>query len=170
MSKVRWKNVLPRVLSGVKRCSVCSRGFHNTKKLRNHMKKRHLGKTSYDYNVYNKLFWDSDKRFTPESFKLLFTLPNVLSVVKFMFLWGSSMSTDKVMVQVNLCVCIVTGGSIMVGGEFACVHCNRGFHHGRNLKDHFRICSKRPITEVIQKHKCTLCGREYNCYPTNLCA
>ena len=55
------------------------------------------------------------------------------------------MSTNKVMLQINLCV-----------------HCNREFHHGRNLKDHSRICLKRPATEVIQKHKCTLCGREYN--------
>ena len=48
-----------------------------------------------------------------------------------------------------------------VAGKFVCVHCNREFHHGRNLKDHSRICSKRPATEVIQKHKCTLCGGEY---------
>ena len=37
------KNVLARVLSGVKKCSLCNRKFHNTQKLRNHMKKRHLG-------------------------------------------------------------------------------------------------------------------------------
>ena len=53
------ENVLPRVLLGVKRCSLCNREFHNTQKLRNHMKERHLGKTRYECKVCNKFFGDS---------------------------------------------------------------------------------------------------------------
>ena len=53
------KNVLARVLHGVNKCSLCNREFHNTQKLRHHMKKKHLGKTSYECKVCNMFFADS---------------------------------------------------------------------------------------------------------------
>ena len=53
------ENVLARVLPGIKKCSLCNRGFHNTQKLRNQMKKRHQGKTKYECKNCNKSFKDS---------------------------------------------------------------------------------------------------------------
>ena len=53
------ENVLTRVLPGVRKCSLYNREFCNTQKLRNHMKKRHLGKTNYECKNCNKSFGDS---------------------------------------------------------------------------------------------------------------
>ena len=78
------ENVLARVLPGIKRCSLCNRKFHNTQKLRNHMKKRHLGKTSCECKVCNKFFGDSST-LKIHSRKHLVPLSNVLSVVKICF-------------------------------------------------------------------------------------
>ena len=55
----RVKNVLPRVLPGAKKGSFCKKECYNTQKLKNHLKKRHLVKTSYEYKVCNKFFADS---------------------------------------------------------------------------------------------------------------
>ena len=55
----RMENVLPSSLPGVKKCSLCNREFHNTQKLRNHMKKRHLVKINYECKNCYKSFGDS---------------------------------------------------------------------------------------------------------------
>ena len=143
----RVGNVLARVLLGVKKCNLCNREFHNIHKLGNYMKMRHLGKASYECKVCNRFFQDSgtlkihSRKHQAAGLSFKCTLCGKIYVS----LWKLNEHKQS-----------------HVAGKFVCVHCNREFHHGTNLKDHSRPCSKRPATEVIQKHKCTLFGRGYN--------
>ena len=55
----RFENELAKVLPAANKCSICEKECYNTQKMKNHMKKRKLGKTSYECKVCNKFLGDS---------------------------------------------------------------------------------------------------------------
>ena len=57
--QIKIDNILSRVQPGSKTCGFCSRVFYNTQKLKYHIRRKHLGETSYKCQQCNKFFGDS---------------------------------------------------------------------------------------------------------------
>ena len=53
------ETLLERVSAGDKKCSICKKSYYSTQKLKNHLRKRHLGKTSYQCEDCKRYYGDS---------------------------------------------------------------------------------------------------------------
>ena len=110
------------------------------------MKKRHLCRTNYECKNCNKSFGDSGTLETHAQ--------------KHQAIGASFMCDDCDKSYLSLGKLYEYKQSYVSTSLSALIV--REFHHSRNVRDHLRICSKRLAFQLIQKHKCTLFGREYN--------
>ena len=75
LDESKIENLLARIVSGDRRCKLCEKSYHSTQKLKNHMRKRHLGKTPYQCGECQRFYGDSQslkihmKKHTPEGEK-----------------------------------------------------------------------------------------------------
>ena len=51
--------LLERVSAGDKKCCICKKSYYSTQKLKNHLRKRHLGKTPYQCEDCKRYYGDS---------------------------------------------------------------------------------------------------------------
>ena len=51
--------MLPRLTVGTSKCSICGISYYNTQKLENHIKSKHLKKSSHKCNTCGQYFGDS---------------------------------------------------------------------------------------------------------------
>ena len=89
LSKV--ENVLSRPTAGTTKCSICCISYYNTQKLKNHIKNKHLKKSSHKCAVCGKYFRDL------QSLKVI-----QRSIHKVVIFMNVSSITKNIQVEVNL--------------------------------------------------------------------
>ena len=57
--ETRVENILNKIVSGDRKCKLCNKSYYSTQKLKNHMRKRHLGKTPYQCGECQRYYGDS---------------------------------------------------------------------------------------------------------------
>ena len=57
--ETRVENLLNKIVSGDRKCKLCDKSYYSTQKLKNHMRKRHLGKTPYQCGECQRYYGDS---------------------------------------------------------------------------------------------------------------
>ena len=57
--ETRVETLLSKIVSGDRKCKLCDKSYFSTQKLKNHMRKRHLGKTPYQCGECQRYYGDS---------------------------------------------------------------------------------------------------------------
>ena len=57
--ETRVENLLTKIVAGDRKCKLCDKSYYSTQKLKNHMRKRHLGKTPYQCGECQRYYGDS---------------------------------------------------------------------------------------------------------------
>ena len=141
LSKV--ENVLTRLTAGATKCSICGINCYNTQKLTNHIKGKHLKKSSHKFTVCSKYFGDSQslKVHRKKHAEGGYTLKCEQHHKKYPS--RGKLNEHK---------------ETHLEGRFKCTHCAKPFKHTRNLRKHEKICKKRLSSAPMPKRfQCTLC-------------
>ena len=57
--ETRVETRFSKIVSGDRKCKLCDKSYFSTQKLKNHMRKRHLGKTPYQCGECKRYYGDS---------------------------------------------------------------------------------------------------------------
>ena len=129
-------------------CSICSKVYSSRQHLRNHMQKRHLGKTHYECNICNKFYTDSSslKQHKDRKHQDLETRQFPCTSCNKRFISSSQLAVHAISHQ---------------GSTFHCQFCDKSYKYEKGLKEHLGLCRENPEASKKKQHNCRLCGLSY---------
>ena len=132
LSKVQ--NLLARFTTGTTQCYICGISCYNTQNLENHIKSKHLKKSSHKCTVCGKYFGDSQSLQVHRK-----KHANGGYTLECEQCHKKSPSRGK----------LIEYKETHQEGRFKCTHCVKPFKHSRKLREHEKVCKKRPSSTPV---------------------
>ena len=123
------ETLLSKIVSGDRKCKLCDKSYFSTKKLKKHMRKRHLGKTPYQCGECHRYYGDS------QSLKIHMKKHVPAGEVGQQFTCGVCNKTFPTVGKLNQ--------HSEKHQDIRCEYCNKSFAYIRTMKAH--------AAEVVQK-------------------
>ena len=146
--QTRLENIVSGLSGGDQQCKLCKKSFFNLQKLRNHIKAKHLKKTSYYCEQCKKYFSDSG------ALKMHMSSHDP-AVSKFACKSCPKMFLTKGQLDKHL--------NVHRGKQYQCQYCSNKYAHPQGVKEHEVSCKKNPDVkpgDTSAWYMCRLCKKK----------
>ena len=146
--QTRLENIVSGLSGGDLQCKLCKKSFFNLQKLRNHIKAKHLKKTSYYCEQCKKYFSDSG------ALKMHMSSHDP-AVSKFACKSCPKMFLTKGQLDKHL--------NVHRGKQYQCQYCSNKYAHPQGVKEHEVSCKKNPDVkpgDTSAWYMCRLCKKK----------
>ena len=144
------KSRVEKVIKGLscrdQECQLCKKSYSSTQHLRNHLRKKHLGKTPHKCNICNKVYTDSS------------TLKDHM---KHHDAAARKFKCSKCPKEYFSKSKLKAHEPVHQGKTFHCPYCTRSYNYLKGLREHQGKCDKNPSYDPEDKFRCRFCQKGY---------